>query len=531
MRTVSGKIAVTVSGTLLTLAGVPTAFAQTQTDTTGAQILRQVEPPAIREQSVQPRKEITVAEPEAVQGAKVAIRSFVFTGNSLFKADELARPLERFVGQKLALAELNYAADLIGKYYQDRGFFARAVVPPQDVVDGRVRIEIVESRLDKVEVDPSAAGKNDNRLRAYVGAGLKSGDPLDLRRIERGTLLLNQLPGGSYRTVLRAGSVEGSSSVVLVSEAGTNQRFSAMVDSSGSARSGRERMIFSASVPSVVAFGDELAMTALASRGVQYGRAAYSLPVGTSGLAASLAVSGLRYKLLNTPVALKGHTEAAIVAVRYPLILQADRAVLISFEGGYRQFSDRAATVVTDRSLVFGSASIDFNSADRFLFGGSSAIGINVLAGRTDTLGNHVRISGYVQRRQNLTERDSLILRVTGQYGTRKLDQSNLLMINGTSGVAAFSNDDDVSGRSGLVGRATFDHEFTPAFRASVFYDLGKVYGVSPNRPTSLQGVGIGANWQALPGLVLDASVARPIKNPNEFNSKVKAWISARVAF
>lgn len=531
MRVVSEKMTVTISAVLFAVTGASGVAAQALPETAGAQILKQVETPIIPEQAVKPRQEITVAEPSATDGAKIAVAGFTFEGNALFPAAVLGQPLQRFVGQKLTLAELNYAADLIGKYYQEHGYFARVVLPQQDVLDGFVRIQIVESRLDRVEIDPSASSANDERLKAFVGAGLKGGDQLNLRRLERGTLLLNQLPGGSFRTVLRAGSADGTSSVVVVSEPGLERNFSAMVDGAGSSRSGQERVMLSASLYPLAVFGDELALMALASRGVQYGRAAYNVPIGSSGMSANLAVSGLRYNLLNTPVTMKGSSEAAIVGLRYPLVFQSDQAVTLSFEGGYRRFSDRVATVVTDRSLVYGSVGLDFSTADKTLGGGNTALGINVLAGRTASQGGHARVSGYLQRRQKVTQRDSLSLRLSAQSGSGKIDQSQLLMINGTSGVAAFSNDDDVSGRSGIVGRATFEHQFSSAFKASAFYDLGKVYDAPANRPTRLQGVGVGATWQAVSGVVIDASVARPIGAPSAFSNTVKAWVSARVAF
>ena len=531
MCTASVKIAVTVSGALLMVAGGTAAFAQAQPDTTGTQILRQVEPPAIPEQVVKPRQEVQIAEPAPSGGPQISVTGFTFDGNRLFGDRLLANAVQRFIGQKLSLAELNYAADLIGKLYQDRGFFARAVVPVQQVADGIVRIQIVEGRLDRIEVDPSAAGEHDDRLRAYVAAGLQSGDRLDLNRIERGTLLLNQLPGRSFRTVLRAGASEGTSSVVVVSEPGQAKRFSAMVDASGSSRAGRGRMILTASLSPQAAYGDDLGLIVLTSRGVQYGRAAYSLPLGSDGLLASVALSALRYKLLYSPVTLKGNSGAAIVNLRYPLVMQADRAVMVSVEGGYRRFSDRVATVVTSRSLGYGSVSLDISRADQLLGGGDTAIGFSLLAGQTSAQRVHSRMSGYIQRRQKLTNKDTLSLRLTGQIGSPDLDSSQLLMVNGTSGVASFSNDDDVSGRSGVVGRATFEHEFSSALRASVFYDLGKVYGAAASRPTLLQGVGIGANWQVLPGVAIDASVAQPIRAPSAFDNKVKAWISARVTF
>lgn len=531
MRSLAAKFAVTGSGALLMMSVGAVAFAQDHPDNAGTQILRQVEPPAFPVPAVQPRQEIVVAEPEVLAGPMVSVQGFLFEGNSLFGADRLAGVLQQFVGQELALAELNYAADLIGKFYQERGYFARAVVPAQDVVDGMVRLEIVESRLDGIEIDPSAVGSEDDRLRSYVSGGLQKDEILDLRRIERGALLLNQLPGSSYRTVLRAGSGEGTTSVLLVSEPDAGKRFGVMVDGLGSARAGRERLLLTGNLYPLVAFGDELSITALASRGIQYGRFAYSLPIGTDGFSASVALSGLRYKLLNTPVAIKGDSEAAIVNLRYPLVLQADYSVMVSVEGGYRQFSDRVETAASNRSLVYGSIGFDIGHADQFLGGGDTALGLTVLTGDTVSQGAHARLSGYFQRRQNLDRSNMLSLRVMGQIGSSRLDQSQFLTLNGNSGVAAFSNDEDVSGTSGVLGRATFEHEFAPEMRVSIFYDLGKVYGAPASRPTVLQGVGVGANFQAMSGFTIDASVARPIRAPGVFDNDVKAWVSARVRF
>jgi len=531
MHGVVRQFTVTAAGILLALGGVSQVQAQSQPDNAGARILRQVEPQAIPQQSVKVRPEVTVAEPTKAEGPSIAVKGFSFDGNSLFKAEALAPVLQRFVGQGLTLAELQYAADLIGKYYQDRHYVARVVVPEQDVVGGIVRVQIVESRLDKIEIDGSVRGTDHARMQDFVGAGLKSGDKLSLRRIERGTLLLNQLPGIDFQTVLRAGASDGTSSVIVVPALDPTQTFSAVVDRAGSSRSGQERVMLNASVHPIAMFGDELSLTALASRGVQYGRAEYSLPIGSDGLSGSVALSGLRYRLLNTPIEMKGRNAAAIFGLRYPALLQFDRVVMLGFEAGYRAFSDRVVTLTTKRSLIYGSASIDVTSADKLLAGGTSAFGLNVLAGRTSEQSGHVRMLGYINRRQNFTSQDAIILRVSGQVASKSLDPSQLIMINGTNGVAAFTNDDDVSGRSGVNGRVTFEHNFAGALTASVFYDFGKVYGAPANRPTSLQGVGLGASWRPIAGLTIDASVGRPIRAPDTFDNSVKTWISARLSF
>lgn len=520
-----------ICGAFLAVSGVGSvAHAQSDPSVVGARILRQVEPTQAVLPDLKARKKIVVDEPSSISGPKIEVRGFRFSGNNSFTGDQLNAALGSLVGRKLSIAELGYAADLIGKYYQDEGILARAVVPAQDVVDGFVAVQVIEGKLAGVEVDAASSSADSESQRTYVQAGAKPGDVINLRRIERGTLLLNRLPGNNVRTVLRAGSIEGTSSVVIVDEPSRDQNVVLSFDRSGSSRAGFERVTGSASFFPIARFGDVLNITGLASRGVQYARLGYTLPVGSDGLSFLISGSGLRYKLLNTPLSLKGNSETATLGAKYPIILQSDQSVILSFESGYRRFSDRIETLLTNRSVVFGSLGLDVMTSDALLSGGSNAFGATLTAGKTLKKYNYTTLVAYVTRRQSLSTNDVIELRINGQIGSAKVDQSQMMMINGSNGVFAFGNDDDVAGRSGFVGRATYQRALGSRLSASVFYDLGRVYGADPTRPKTLKGAGLGAIWRSPWGVTFDASAARAIGAPDQFNDKIKAWISAKFA-
>ena len=516
----------------LAVSGVGSA-AQAQSDPSvvGARILRQVEPTQVVQPDLKVRKKIMVDEPSAISGPTIEVKGFRFSGNSSFTGDELNVVLETLVGRKLSIAELGYAADLIGKYYQEEGVLARAVVPAQDVVGGFVAVQVIEGKLAGVEVDAASVSADSESQRTYVQAGTKPGDVIDLRRIERGTLLLNRLPGNNVRTVLRAGASEGTSSVVIVDEPSDEQDVVLTLDRSGSTRAGFERLTANVSLFPIARFGDVLNITGLASRGVQYARLGYTLPVGSDGLSFLISGSGLRYKLLNTPLLLKGSSETATLGAKYPIVLQSDQSVMLSFESGYRRFSDRIETLLNNRSVVFGSLGLDVMTSDALLSGGSNAFGATLTAGKTLNKNSYTTLVAYMTRRQSLSDKDVIELRINGQIGSAKVDQSQMMMINGSNGVFAFGNDDDVAGRSGFVGRATYLRALGSRLSASVFYDFGRVYGADPTRPKTLKGAGLGAIWRTPWGVAIDASAARAIGAPDQFNDKIKAWISAKFAF
>lgn len=518
---------------LLVAASPQHVLAQSEPVLNGARILRQVEPSRSVTPDARARKKVVVEEPTEPTGPTVLVNRFDFRGNSAFSSDQLADILRGMTGRKLTISELRYAADLIGKFYQDNGVLARAVVPAQDVEGGTLRIDIVESRLSEVSVDSGAEGSVSvpSTLAEIIRAGLGDGDVINLRQVERGTLLANRLPGVSVRTVLRAGASDGTSAVVIVPGAHAANRFTASIDRSGSSRAGYERLIVNASLFPVARFGDELALTALASRGVQYARAAYSAPVGTDGLTLGLSASGLRYDLLKTPVPMKGNSQSVVGTMQYPFVLQSDMSTTISIEGGYRRFSDTVATLSTNRSLAYVSWGVDMSGADDVLAGGSNAVGANLLIGRTFGQSRYARLSAYFVRRQSVTTKDAIELRLSGQVGSTNLDQSQLMMINGVNGVHAFTNDDDVSGRSGLVGRASYERTITGRLGASLFYEAGRVGNATAGRPDSLKGYGAGVVWRTPIGLIVDAQVARAIDAPAAFASKTRAWFSARMAF
>lgn len=498
---------------------------------TGARLLRQSEQKSEVLQDVRPREEVEVQQPTEISGSEVLVTKFSFSGNTLFSDALLLEPLNRFIGEKLAIADLRYAADLVAKYYQDRGFLARAALAPQDIIDGEVRIDLIEGRLEEVAVEGVADEKKGRRLSDIARGGVLDGEELDLRSIERGVLLLNRLPGQSYRSVLRAGLAEGASAVILVPGEMTSSRHSLTLDSNGSARAGQERITATASFYPVASFGDEISVAVLASRGVQYGRAAYSLPIGTNGLSGNIAVSALRYDLLGTPLDIQGDSQAIVGGINYPLVLQYDKSVLLSFEASYRRFSDRVESVSTDRSLASTAASVDVNVADKILGSGTFASGISVQLARTLNEATFTKINAYISRRQQIGGSYAFDLRLTGQFASEGVDPSQAFIVNGTSGVLGFSNDDDVSGRSGLLFHAGFERAFGGRLKASAFYDYAKLYGVATNRPTQLQSAGVNASLLALDALSLEATVAMPINAPSQFDEKVRAWVSARIVF
>ena len=149
--------------------------------------------------------------------ARFLVSGFRITRSAAFTEAELVALLKDFIGKELSLADLQRAADVITRFYRDRGYFvARAYVPAQDIKDGIVEITVLEGRIDRISVKPAG----DTRLRdTVVEATLRAALPADglirEEELERGLLLLNDLPGVDVRSVLSPGAALGTSGVTV----------------------------------------------------------------------------------------------------------------------------------------------------------------------------------------------------------------------------------------------------------------------------------------------------------------------------
>ena len=93
---------------------------------------------------------------------------------------------ERFVGKTVGGRELGELTQCVTQAYRDRGFFlSRAIVPPQEVQDGALKIKVFEGYIAAV----SPTGMSEADANAQFAAALKE-RPTRLETFERALLLL-----------------------------------------------------------------------------------------------------------------------------------------------------------------------------------------------------------------------------------------------------------------------------------------------------------------------------------------------------
>ena len=158
------------------------------------QILREPRPTL-----VQPAKPEQTSSDK--QGQQIQLSRFSLEGNTLFSASDLEAVVKTWAGKSVYVSELQDAALAIQNFYLSKGRIAQATLPPQEIKEGVVLIQILEGKMGSVIVEPadktaeSTSRFSAERAKAYITRGVEGEVFINTQPIERAMLLLNEVSG------------------------------------------------------------------------------------------------------------------------------------------------------------------------------------------------------------------------------------------------------------------------------------------------------------------------------------------------
>ncbi len=145
-------------------------------------------------------KRLAVDAPKGSEQIHLTLRAITLEGASADEREALQKLYAPYINQDITLDTIWKIAALITDYYQSHGYFlSRAMVPPQEVATGEVRIKIVEGFIHEIALDDTA--KSNWQVRNWVQK-IRDEKPLNYASLERLLLRLNQLAGYQFRAVL-----------------------------------------------------------------------------------------------------------------------------------------------------------------------------------------------------------------------------------------------------------------------------------------------------------------------------------------
>ncbi len=156
--------------------------------------------------------------PEKAKSLRFKLTGVVVEGSTVYSETDLLPLYQDKIGNEVSLLEVYRIRDAITTKYRNDGYvLSQAIIPPQKIQGGIVRIIVVEGFIDEVRTEGTV--NDSRRLIAQYGKKIKQSRPLHIADLERYVFLIEDLPGVSVRTVLRPSEKKrGAADLILVVE-------------------------------------------------------------------------------------------------------------------------------------------------------------------------------------------------------------------------------------------------------------------------------------------------------------------------
>lgn len=461
--------------------------------------------------------------PELYQQGTIRVNRFIFKGATVFSAKQLEAVVASLENRDITFSELLAARTSIAKFYTDRGFInSGAFIPPQDIRNGEVVIQIVEGKVETLTVTGS------QRIREYVRSRLRAATSpvLNENRLREKLQLLQVNPLiEQISAELQPGSQPGEAnlSVYVKARQPVHVQFDLNNERSPLVGSFERRIQFSNA--NLLGLGDGLSLTYRNTDGSNAGQASYTLPVNPQNGTVQFDYTIVHSNIIEPPfdqLRISADYRSYAVTFRQPLLQQADSngtkefalGLIASRQEGDERLLDMPFPVSPGddsqgrtriSALRFFQEWAQRSSREVILARSEFSFGIGVLDATIQERGPDSRFfiwrgqAAWLHRlnRQNLT----LVARVDLQFADRPLVPFEQFSLGGVSTVRGYRQDLNLTD-SGVLGslelRIPLVSNTVNQLQLAPFIDVGTGFnnqGANPD-PNTLAGIGLGIEYQ-----------------------------------
>lgn len=504
-------------------------------------------------------------------GPRVVVKAFQLIGAvdrperglRVADAEALLEAVRREQPEKgYAIDRLQKITGIVAEFYRDHGYIlAQAFIPAQDVVDGVVKVQVLEGRLSDVVVEGN---------RYYSAAALQRpfapllGAPIDKDTLESALLTLTNYPGVTAFGVLGAGHEVGSSQLTLRVQSEDRFGLDTAIDNYGSQFAGefRGQLIFTYNDP--LGRADRLQLIGLYAidpddsddtHGL-YGGLDYEIPLFSPRDSLRFLHLTNAYNVgadANNRIATDTEGETRVDEVGYrhdfPRTRLGSTSVGLAFNVKRSEFKAPPATLYED-NLTTARLDAQWDRVDT-RWHGMNRLAFSYTHGFKDLLdslddyegsvagaasrfgasGEFDKLSLRMQRMQRLSQNASLMIRIDGQYSSDPLVSLEQFSLGGPDSVRAYSVSEELAEKGGVASlelsfnapgfanRPAFgSYSWGQVLQLAVFADYA--YGEhnepllgSQQQSVELSGAGAGVQLNVPGSMFLRVDVATPLSN------------------
>ena len=299
------------------------------------------------------------------------------------------------IGRNVTFSQLEKAVGTITRNYRDRGYVAAtALIPQQSFTGGRIEVMVYEGDLDPdrpVRFESKEGLRLNTEWAARIVKNAIGNEPIQQDSLERGLLMLQEIPGVSATVDLEPGLTQGTVRAAVVASEGKPVEGSLGANNMGAKSTGQNVSSAEVRFNNALGQGEQLGFTYKPSE--KKGQESYSLissiPVGDYGWRVGLSANHVTYRVdSDEDTQARGESDDITLSLRYPI--QRSRALNQSFSVDLtaKSMSDYVNNeVISKKSLLSMGATYSFDRTD--LSTGNSLYGsIGLNSGKLDLTKN-----------------------------------------------------------------------------------------------------------------------------------------------
>ena len=465
------------------------------------------------------------------------LQSVSITGAVAIPKSRLVTAYQLYIGKKVSQADLSTISAAVGGIYREAGFhLSRAMIPPQDIQNGQLHLQVVEGSITEVAL--KGDGAEQFGVRPMLDAVLAE-RPSRLSTLERQLLLINGRPGVRIEDTALEEIGAASGHFRLIVSLKTWHLFTSVgVDNLGSSSVGPWQSYGTAAFNSYLAPGDSLVVNLSTTTGdprqLAFGRLSYEAPVGTDGvrIGASGYYSEVRpgdfRRLFNDTIKTEWFEIRGSIV---PLQSQKSSLILTAAAGFSNVYENDIFGPIYADHIRTVSLTSDYRLQDNF--GGNNYLTVNYRQGidvfgashraddylsREGASGKFSALSFWFTRYQTLSDAWSLKLASAGQTASGPLFTSQQFYLGGLAfgrgyGSAEISGDNGIAGSVELRFDQKTSYQYLNGYQLYGFIDAGLAWndGYRPSDGLSLTSAGAGIRLFLTEGLQADIGVAAPL--------------------
>lgn len=461
----------------------------------------------------------------------IPLRNFDVNDSEYLSAIEIAQVLDPYLGSVVSLKDLTEATEKINQLYKSKNVStARAVLPPQDINQGVVKIQLIEARLGVINVSGVKHLRSDFvKQRIH----LNPGDLISVAQIEKDFVRFNNLYDSKLRANISAGAEIGETNlnVEVIEQNRTELR--AFADNAGGDSVGHTRGGIIFRTNNLRGVSDTLQLLATGTQGSNSYGISYAMPVSTSDTRFDISYTSGDIKLVNgafVPLDITGESKDFSLGLTKPLADHnneqwslygriSSRTSTSRFSGLTQQKQDLLVESIGLSGTARGETyawSLDgsLNYASRQVGSDEGFVYYRGNASRVDSINDHVQLltRGNVQYSFDSSPPSGEQFQLGGSYTVRGYSEGLL------------------SGRDGFVGsvelretvypktQSRVSSQFIPQVQLLMFFEAGAVYSEHKelNSDKYLSSFGAGAIFSYGSKVSARFSAAVPLRNVAE---------------